>query len=114
MNAPQMVAKSTVDLLGELTKPYTATGLLPKSERQALLKILSEHTPDRLKHEQAPQKDMLTVAEVSERLGVSKTTIWRMRKTGELRGRYLKSGSPKTLRIELDSVNAVLYGKEAV
>lgn len=106
------ISESTLELIDGMTRPLASAGALPQSERKALLDILRGHTPkvqSRMKG--AGGKRGFTVAETCEALNLSRSTVARMIQRGELRGHYLRPGSPKTLRIDPASVDAVLRGE---
>lgn len=106
-----VISKNTIHLLGEITKPFAAAGVLPKSERQAFIQILNRHTQE-AESANASTKRGLKIKDVCDLVNVSRSTVQRMIRTGELRGFYLRPGSPKTLRIDSASVEAVLSGGE--
>lgn len=106
-----VVSKNTINLLGEITKPLAAAGALPKSERQAFIQILNRHTQEAEGVKVSTQKRGLKISDVCNILNVSRSTVQRMIQRGELRGHYLRPGSPKTLRVDPASVDAVLRGE---
>jgi hypothetical protein len=111
----QVVAESTVELIDGMTRPLASAGALPQSERKSLLEILRGHTPKMQGQKlDTGKKRGYTVADTCEILGLSRSTVQRMLRNCELRGNYLRPGSPKTLRIDPASVEAVLSGKEGV
>ena len=57
-------------------------------------------------------RSVITPATAASLLSVSKRTIMRMIESNELDAVYLRKGSPKTLRIKLISIDALLTGQE--
>ena len=103
------LSQSTVDLVTSITRPLISSGALHKSEQQALAKILKEHTAG--KNDASVKCDIrsvITPAAAASMLQVSKRTVMRMIAAKELDAVYLRKGSPKTLRIKLVSIDALL------
>ena len=103
------LSQSTVDLIVSLTRPLTNSGAIHKSEQQALTHILKEHTAG--KNDASLKCDIrsvITPAAAASMLAVSKRTVMRMISSNELDAVYLRKGSPKTLRIKLVSIDALL------
>ena len=109
------LSQSTVDLVSSITRPLINTGTLHKSEHSALIKILKSHTVGNTENSipDNPQK-LCTTSEASKILSISKRSILRMVAAGELESVYLRQGSPKTLRIKVVSIDALLTGQEAI
>ena len=107
--------QSTVDLVVKITRPLINSGALHRSEQQALSKILKENTVG--KNDDSVKYDIRTVitpAAAASMLKLSKRSIMRMIEAKELDAVYLRKGSPKTLRIKLVSIDAVLDGKRCL
>lgn len=60
--------------------------------------------------EERKEARMLTRKDAETRLGVRKTTVSRMYHAGELRGRYLRPGAYRSLRINSESIDELMNG----
>lgn len=109
-----VLSENTVNMIDGLTRSLSETGAIPRSERKALLSLMREHTPavQGARAKLGDSRRGYTVADVCAALSLSRSTVLRMLRRGELRGHYLRPGSPKTLRIDAASMEAVLCGVE--
>ena len=105
----QTISPSTIELISALTRPLVSAGALHKSERHSLLMILNQHSAARLTRNKPTQK-LMTIAGAAEALQVSTKTISRMVQRGELKGVYVIPGSERTLRVTIESVDAIACG----
>jgi len=105
----KLIGKETVELFGALTAPLVKTGTLHKSEHDAAMRILKA-AADAEPSPEAPVSRLLTRADAAGRLGVCKATVSRMFHSGELKGRYLRPGSFRSLRISSESIDEIIQG----
>lgn len=105
----KLIGNHTVELFGALTAPLVKTGTLNKSEHDAAMRLLKE-AANAEPSPKAPVCRLLTRADAAERLGVCKTTVSRMVHSGELKGRYLRPGSYRSLRISSESIDEIING----
>lgn len=102
------IASNTIEMVASVILPLVNAGALHKTEQQAVIRILKEHTPDK----QKTGKPVVTITEAAKMLCVSNRTVLRMIKAGELEAFRLRGHSPKSLRIRLNSIEA-LYSSKA-
>ena len=99
------ISAATIDLVACIIRPLVAAGALHKSEQQAVVRILKDHTPG--KH--LEEKPVVTVTEAARLLSVSNRSVLRMIASEELEAFRLRKNSPKSLRITRYSLDAVLH-----
>ncbi len=100
-----VISKATVELVANLTGPLVGTGALHRTEQQSVVQLLRQHTAGKQPDQQADAWS--TLDEASRETKLSKKTLRRMIDSGELEGKYLRKGSPKTLRIKSSSLAAL-------
>lgn len=100
------ISSATIDLVANITRSLISTGTLHKTEQQAVVRILKEHTPDKRRE----KKSVLTVTETARLLSVSNRTVLRMIEAGELEAFRLRKHSRKSLRVRRESLDTVLDG----
>lgn len=103
------IAKTTVELFRAMTEPLVKVGTLPQSEHDAAMRALEIAAKVRPSEERKEPR-MLTREDAAARLSVCKTTVSRMFNAGELKGRYLRPGSYRSLRISSESVDEIISG----
>lgn len=103
------IAKTTVELFRAMTEPLVKVGTLPQSEHDAAMRVLEIAAKAR-PSDAHKERRMLTRKEAATRLGVCPTTVSRMYHAGELRGRCLRPGSHRSLRISSESVDEIMNG----
>jgi excisionase family DNA binding protein len=100
------ISTTTATLIEGLLRPLAHAGTVHKSEVDAVLHLLKSATGDRNESD-APNRKLFTRTEAAKRLSLSTKTITRMIEAGELDARYLRAGSPRTLRITAESLARV-------
>lgn len=103
------ISQRTVQVMEDFTRPLVGMGTLHKSEQKAVLQILKEHVSGA--QPSAAAKVWFTLDEVSGITKLSKKTLSRMIQSNELEGKYLRKGSPKTLRIKASSLETLMAQK---
>ena len=108
------ISQSTIDLIANVTRSLISSGAIHPTEQAAVVHILKAHTAaaNNATSEPADPRQLLTPAHAAKLCSVSKRTILRMIEAGELEAVYLRSGSPKTLRVKLTSIDAIMTGRE--
>lgn len=97
------ISTTTAALVEGLLRPLSSSGAIHPSEVNAVVRLLKSATGIQGKLE-TPSRKLLTRTETANRLSLSTKTISRMIDAGELEARYLRAGSPRTLRITTESL----------
>ncbi len=105
------ISSSTADTVRGFLKPLVASGIVHRTEAQAVGRLLSDATKERKetgKTQEPPR--FLTLAEAANRLGCCKKMVRKMADEGRLTRHYLRPGSAKSLRILSSEVDQILSG----
>lgn len=105
-----MIAKTTLTHVKTFCKPGLEAGIIPADQFKELLKLAK--TAQGNEPADRPDRRMLTVSQVAEKLQCSTRTVHRMRDLGRLEGVYLTQ-SKKSLRFDSEAVEKLMAGGDA-
>ncbi len=100
---PAQISTTTAALVEGLLRPLSSSGAIHPTEMHAVIRLLKSAVDSQGQSETTSRK-LLTRSEAAKRLSLSTKTITRMIEAGELEARYLRAGSPRTLRITAESL----------